>query len=37
MKFSEKGMAYDSIKSHKKPGFHHLSRGYILGKTTGER
>ena len=29
-------MAYDSIKSHKKAGFHPLFRKYIFGKTTGE-
>ena len=32
-------MAYDNIKSHKKPGFHSLSlfRRYIFRKTTGGR
>ena len=27
---------YDNIKSHKKPGFHPLSRRYIFWKTQGE-
>ena len=30
-----KDRTYDNIKSHEKAEFHHLSRRYILGKTTG--
>ena len=30
-----RNVAYDSIKSHKKLGFHTLSRKHISGKTTG--
>ena len=30
-----KKVTYDNIKSHKKPGFHPLSRRYIFGKITG--
>ena len=28
-------MNYDNIKSHKKPGFHPLSKRCIFGKSTG--
>ena len=34
MKFSEKDVAYDNIRSHKKAELHPLSRKHILGKTT---
>ena len=30
-----KSVAYDNIKSHKKTGFHSLSRKHIFGETTG--
>ena len=30
-----KDVTYDNIKSHKKPAFHPLFRGYIFRKTTG--
>ena len=35
-KIFRKVLAYDNIKSHKKPGIHPLSRKCIFGKTTGE-
>ena len=31
--FFRKDMAFNDIKSHKKPGFYPLSRRYIFGKT----
>ena len=31
--FFRKDMAFNNIKSHKKPGFYPLSRRYIFGKT----
>ena len=30
-----KDVAYDNIKSHKKPGIHYLFSRYIFEKTTG--
>ena len=32
-----KGVPYDNIKSHKKPGFLPIFRRYIFGKTTGRK
>ena len=34
MKFCMKSVTYDTIKSHKKTGLHHLPRRCSFGKTT---
>ena len=34
---SRKDVAYDNIKSHKKPGIYPISRRFSLGKTEGGR
>lgn len=37
IKFSEKDVTYENIKSHTQPGFHPLLRRYLFEKNTDKR